>query len=151
MVVSTSQRSFVDFCVDKGIKWEFTAPYTPTQNGVVEHMNRTIQGRLMSMLSQSHLPQSFWAEALMIAVYLINRTPNASLQFKVPEELWLGHPVSYQRLRTFGCEAYAHVPKELRAKLDPKSRKCISCWLWNGWTVWLSSLGPRESKSDPQQ
>ena len=61
----------------------------------------------------------------MTAVYLINRTPNASLQFKVPEELWSGHPVSYQRLRTFGCEAYAHVPKELRAKLDPKSRKCI--------------------------
>ena len=23
------------------------------------------------------------------------------------------------------CEAYVHVPKELRAKLDPKSRKCI--------------------------
>ena len=37
----------------------------------------------------------------------------------------MGHPVSYQRLRTFGCEAYAHVPKELRAKLDPKSRKYI--------------------------
>ena len=26
---------------------------------------------------------------------------------------------------TFGCEAYAHVPKELRAKLDRKSQKCI--------------------------
>lgn len=79
----------------------------------------------MSMLSQSHLSQSFWAEALMIAVYLINRMPNASLQFKVPEELWSRHPVSYQRLRTFGCEAYAHMPKELCAKLDPKSRKYI--------------------------
>lgn len=33
--------------------------------------------------------------------------------------------MSYQRLKTFGYEAYVHVPKELRAKLDPKSRKCI--------------------------
>ena len=89
----------------------------------------------MSMLSQSHLQQSFSAEALITTVYLINRTPNASLQFKVPEELWSGHSVSYQRLETFGCEAYAHVPKELRAKLDPKSCKCIFIWLWNGWIV----------------
>ena len=64
-------KQFADFCAEKGIKREFTAPYTPAQNGVAERMNRTIQERLMSMLSQSHLPQSFWAEALMIAVYLI--------------------------------------------------------------------------------
>ena len=31
----------------------------------------------------------------------------------------------YAHLRVFGCEAYAHVPKELRQKLDPKSQKCI--------------------------
>ena len=34
---------------------------------------------------------------------------------RVPEELWSRHPVSYHRLKTFGCEAYAHVPKELHA------------------------------------
>ena len=32
---------------------------------------------------------------------------------------------NYAHLRVFGCEAYAHVPKELRQKLDPKSQKCI--------------------------
>ena len=52
-------------------------------------------------------------------------SPHASLNFKVPQELWSGHKVTYDRLRTFGCEAYVHVPKELRAKLAPKSRKCI--------------------------
>ena len=116
-------KEFVDFCAKKRIKREFTAPYTPTQNNVAEHMNCTIQERLMSMLSQSHLPQSFWTEALMTT--LINRMPNASLQFKVPKELWSGHLVSYEILKTFGYEAYAHVPKELRGKLDPKSRKRI--------------------------
>ena len=25
----------------------------------------------------------------------------------------------------FGCEAYLHVPREKRSKLEPKSRKCI--------------------------
>ena len=27
-------EEFVDFCASKGIKREFTAPYTPAQNGV---------------------------------------------------------------------------------------------------------------------
>ncbi|MCO5570902.1 hypothetical protein L7F22_024632 [Adiantum nelumboides] len=118
-------KEFVDFCSSRGIKRDFTAPYTPAQNGVAERMNRTIQERIMSMLSQANLPQVFWAEALYTAVYLINRSPHASLQFCVPLELWSGHKLSYEKLRTFGCKAYAHVPKELRAKLDPKFRKCI--------------------------
>ena len=50
----------------------------------------------MSMLSQSGLPQLFLVEALMTIVYLINRMPNTTLHFKVLEDLWLGHPVSYQ-------------------------------------------------------
>ena len=58
-------------------------------------------------------------------VYLINRSPHASLDFKVLEELWLGPKISHDRLCTFGYEAYAHVPKELHAKLDPKSQKWI--------------------------
>ena len=40
------------------------------------------------MLLQSGLTQGFWAEALYIVVYLIDRTPNVTLKLQVPEELW---------------------------------------------------------------
>lgn len=83
-----TSKEFADFYVGKGIKREFTDPYTLAQNGVVERMNCMIRERVMSMLSQSGLTQSFWAEALLTNVYLINRTPNVSLQFKVSKELW---------------------------------------------------------------
>ena len=112
-----------DFCARREIKREFTAPYTLAQNGVAERMNQMIQERILSMLSQANVTQGFWAEALNTTVYLINRSPNASLNFKVSEELWSGHKVSYDRLMNFGCEADAHVPKELRAKLYFKSRR----------------------------
>ena len=46
-------KSFQDFCDTKGIKRELTAPYTPPQNGVAEQMNRTIQERVKSMLSNA--------------------------------------------------------------------------------------------------
>lgn len=109
-------KEFADFYSEKRIKRrEFTAPYTPAQNGVAERMNRTIQEPIMSMLSQANLTQGFWAEGLYTAVYLINWSPHVSLQFCVVEELWSGHKLSYDKLRTFGCEAYAHVPIELRA------------------------------------
>ena len=32
---------------------------------------------------------------------------------------------SVSRLKVFGCVAYAHVPDELRKKLDKKGHKCI--------------------------
>ena len=88
-------KEFIDFCASKEIKRDFTAPYTLAQNGVIERMNRTIQEQNMSMLSQANLTQGFWVEALYTAVYLINRSPNATLEFKVPEELWTGHRLSY--------------------------------------------------------
>ena len=82
-------KEFIDFCASKGIKREFTAPYTPAQNGVAKWMNRTIQDdQIMSMLSQANLTQGFWAKSLYITVYLINRSPHVSLDFKVLEELW---------------------------------------------------------------
>ena len=98
-------KEFKDFCATRGIKREFTAPYTPAQNGVAERMNKTIQEHILSMLSQAGLSQGFWVEVLYTTVYLIKRSPNASLQFKIPEELWSGHSLSYAKLRMFGYEA----------------------------------------------
>ena len=44
---------------------------------------------------------------------------------KVPQEAWtcMNHSVSH--LKVFGCVAYAHVPNEMRRKLDKKGHKCI--------------------------
>ena len=38
-------------------------------------------------------------------------------------DLGMNHSVSH--LKKFGCVAYAHVPDELRKKLDNKAHKCI--------------------------
>ena len=40
-----------DFCEEKGIKYEFSAKYTPNQNGVVERKNQTLIDMARSMLS----------------------------------------------------------------------------------------------------
>lgn len=71
------------------------------------------------------LPDSFWAEAVNHASYLINRSPSTVLGFKSAEEVWSEKPVDYSKLRVFGCSAYAHIPSDERSKLKPKSTHCI--------------------------
>ena len=48
----------------QGICMEKTMLKSPQQNGIAEHMNRSLLERVRSMLSHSHLPKSFWGEAL---------------------------------------------------------------------------------------
>ena len=87
-------------------------------------MNRTLVESVRSMLSDAHLPQSFWAEALSIAVYLRNRSPTKAADGMTPFEAWMKKRPSVPHLRVFGCKAYVHVPKNERGKLDKKA-KCI--------------------------
>jgi hypothetical protein len=47
------------------------------------------------------------------------------LNDKTPHEVWYGNKPSLQHLRVFGCDAYVHVPKENRSKMDNKVEKCI--------------------------
>jgi hypothetical protein len=61
-----------------------------------------------------------------MACYLINRSPRATLDGKVAEEVWTGNEVDYSGLRVFGCSTYVHIPNEERSKHDPKSRQCLS-------------------------
>ena len=77
------------------------------------------------MLSDSGLPKRFWAEALSTAVYRHNRSPTTSLQSKTPFEAWFGHKPDVNHLRVLGCDAYAHVPKDERGKIDSKAKKAI--------------------------
>ena len=57
-------------------------------------------------------------------VYLINRGPSSSLDGGIPEEAWIGKKVNYWFLKTFSCEAFFHIDKDNRTKLDAKSKKC---------------------------
>ena len=72
------------------------------------------------MLNGVELGQEFWAEAVETTCYLVNRSPSSALEEKSPQEVWTGKKPSLSHLKVFGCDAYVHVPKEKRTKLDSK-------------------------------
>jgi transposase InsO family protein len=61
------------FLEDEGIKHEFSSPYTPQQNGVMERKNRTLLDMARTMLDEYKTPDRFWAEAINTACYSMNR------------------------------------------------------------------------------
>ncbi|GJZ35639.1 retrovirus-related pol polyprotein from transposon TNT 1-94 [Tanacetum coccineum] len=91
------------FCEIKGIKREFSVARTPQQNEVVERKNRTIIEAARTMLADSKLPTTFWAEAVNTPCYVQNRVLVIKPHNKTPYELFLGRKPDISFMRPFGC------------------------------------------------
>ena len=83
-----------------------------------------IMERARCMRLHAGFPLQFWADVVNIDVYLINRGPSSTLDGGIPEQEWTSKQVKYSFLRTFGCEAFVHIDKDDRTKLEAKSKKC---------------------------
>ncbi|GJV82740.1 putative ribonuclease H-like domain-containing protein [Tanacetum coccineum] len=91
------------FCEMKGIKREFSVARTPQQNGVAERKNRTLIEAARTMLADSLLPTTFWAEAINTACYVQNRVLITKPHNKTPYELLIGRSPNLNVMRPFGC------------------------------------------------
>ncbi|GJQ94741.1 putative ribonuclease H-like domain-containing protein [Tanacetum coccineum] len=85
------------------IKREFSVARTLQQNGVAERKNRTLIEAARTMLADSLLPTTFWAEAVSTACYVQNRVLVTKPHNKTPYELLHGRPPSISFMRPFGC------------------------------------------------
>nr|GFB61068.1 retrovirus-related Pol polyprotein from transposon TNT 1-94 [Tanacetum cinerariifolium] len=76
---------------------------TPQQNGVVKRKNRTLIEVARTMLSDSLLPTTFWAEAVNTACYVQNRVLVTKPHNKTPYELLISRSPDLEFMRPFGC------------------------------------------------
>ncbi|GJY88886.1 putative ribonuclease H-like domain-containing protein [Tanacetum coccineum] len=101
--------------------WEFSNARTPQQNGVAKRMNRTLIEAARTMLADSHLPTTFWAEAVNTACYTFNRVRVTKPQNKTPYELLFGHKPILSYIRPFGCHVTILNTLSPLGKFDGKS------------------------------
>ncbi|GKF25208.1 ribonuclease H-like domain-containing protein [Tanacetum coccineum] len=87
----------------KGILRQFSVARTPQQNGVAERRNRTLIEAARTMLADSKLPTTFWAEAVNTACYVQNRVLVVKPHNKTPYELFHGRTPTLSFMRPFGC------------------------------------------------
>jgi len=90
---------------------EMTTPYSPQSNGAVQWANRPIMECVRCILKHARLSKKYWVFAVLVAVYLMNRTPRLSVVGRNPYEAWQGsrRKPSLKHLRVFGCLAFLHV------------------------------------------
>ncbi|GJX04721.1 putative ribonuclease H-like domain-containing protein [Tanacetum coccineum] len=83
-------KDVIEFCGSKGIKREYNNARTPQQNGVAERKSRTLIEVARTMLAYLFLPNTFWAEAVNTACYVLNRVLVTKPHNKTPYELITG-------------------------------------------------------------
>uniref|UniRef100_A0ABD2WA73 Integrase catalytic domain-containing protein n=1 Tax=Trichogramma kaykai TaxID=54128 RepID=A0ABD2WA73_9HYME len=110
-------RKLDNLCKDAGIKRRFTVPHTPQQNGLAERKNRTLVETASCLLTQSGLPKSFWAEAIMTANYIRNRCYTNTIGC-TPYEKWTGRKPDVSHMRPFGEKVYALDKTPTKGKFD---------------------------------
>ncbi|GJY93341.1 putative ribonuclease H-like domain-containing protein, partial [Tanacetum coccineum] len=114
-------RVMSEFCEKKGIKREFSVARTPQQNGVAERRNRTLIEAARTMLADSKLPTTFWAEAVNTACYVQNRVLVVKPHNKTLYELFRGRTPSLSFMRPFGCHVTILNTLDHLGKFDGKS------------------------------
>nr|GEV99857.1 hypothetical protein [Tanacetum cinerariifolium] len=85
----------------KGIRRELSVARTPQQNGVAERKNRTLIKAARTMLVDSKLPITFWAEVVNTTCYVQNRVLVIKPHNKTPYELFLARKPALSFMRPF--------------------------------------------------
>jgi transposase InsO family protein len=100
-----------DYLDEEGFKHEFSAPYTPQQNGVAKRKNRTLIEMTRTILDEYKTSNRFWAEVVNTSYHATNRLYLHKLLKKTPYELLTCNKPNVSYFRVFGndeeapCEA----------------------------------------------
>ena len=110
-----------NFMGECGIDLLKSPAYEPESNGVAERFNKTIVTKARTMLLD--FPKFLWAESIATAVYLYNRTPHRTIEYRSPLEVLENvPPPTITHLHKFGSKVFVHIPAEARpsgSKLSP--------------------------------
>ncbi|GKF65657.1 putative ribonuclease H-like domain-containing protein, partial [Tanacetum coccineum] len=104
-------RVMSEFCEQKGINREVSVARTP----------RTLIEAARTMLADSKLPTTFWAEAVNTACYVHNRVLVVKPHNKTPYELFRGRTLVLSFVRPFGYHVTILNTLDYLGKFDGKS------------------------------
>jgi hypothetical protein len=115
------KNSRIEGFLEEGIKHEFSSPYTPQQNGVVERKNRTLLDMARTMLDEYKTSDRCWAEAINTACYSINRLHLHRILKKTSYELLTGKKPNVSYFRVFGRKCFILIKRGRNSKFAPKA------------------------------
>ena len=119
------ELKFVELFKSKGIIAYHSCPETQEQNSVVERKHQHILNVARSLMFQSKIPEAYWRDCVLTAVFLINRLPTPLLKNESPYEVLTHKKPDYTGLRVFGSLCYSSTTSKNRNKFQPRARPCV--------------------------
>ena len=110
------------------IKFEFTAPNTPQQNGMIERKFATLYGKIRAIMNTARLPQTLkyalWAHGAKLITQLENIIMTAdntspSMKLKGVNPSWI------HNMRTFGEVGIVYINQKIKSKLQNRGTACL--------------------------
>ncbi|GJU08439.1 retrovirus-related pol polyprotein from transposon TNT 1-94 [Tanacetum coccineum] len=111
----------IENLVDHKVK--YSVARTPQHNGVAKRRNRILIKAARTMLADSKLPITFWAEAVNTACYVQNRVIVVKPHNKTSYELLHGRTPTLSFMKPFGCPVTILNTKYHFSKFDGKANK----------------------------
>jgi hypothetical protein len=99
-------QKLCDWCHEKGIELRLMAPYSPSQNGIVEQMNWTLEELAQVMLAAQSLPEFLWEHATLHATYIRNHSYTKHLKMETPYQGWFNQKPNIAHLHEFGAPVW---------------------------------------------
>jgi transposase InsO family protein len=130
------------FLEEEGIKHEFSSPYTPQKNGVVERKNINLLDMARTMLDEYKTPDRFWAEPINTACYSINWLYIHRILKKTSYELLIGKNPNVSYFRVFGSKCFILIKRGRNSKFAPKAVEGF-------YSVMTQTQGHIESSTSP--
>lgn len=125
-------NEFKTYLNSAGISFERAPAETPEHNLVAERFNRTLIERMRCILLGAALPIKLWAEIAMATVYILNRSPNSTIQHCMPLNAWITqvpgeglNKPNLSFLRVLGCQAIYLPPRSTTSALSAKGAEGI--------------------------
>ena len=113
-----TSREFKDVLVENRIKHEFSAPYSPHQNGTAERAWRTLFNAARCIMSEGNVPKHLWNYAVRYVAYVRNRCFSRRLGM-TPFQKFTGKEPDLSKVQQFGIKCFAYVQN--KSKLDSRA------------------------------
>ena len=108
--------------ISNNIRQEFSAPYSPHQNGTVERSWRSLFEMARCLLIESNLSKSLWTYAVKIAAFIRNRCYNSRLK-STSYEIFFNNKPNLSNMHIFGSKCFCYVQN--KSKLDARSEEGV--------------------------
>jgi len=70
------------------------------------------------MLIKSNVPKYLWGKAILATVYIYNRIPHSTLNFKTPYEIKYNEKPNINNIKIWGSIIYYKIKGPKRSKLE---------------------------------